>query len=62
MTDNDGPRRLIIEVEGPATQPTGWVSHERGRTRFDGWLQLLVALDEAIAGQPARPGTPKRLG
>jgi hypothetical protein len=62
MTDNDGRRRLIIEVEGTATRPTGWVSDERSRTPFDGWLQLFLALDQAITGQPARPEAWKRLG
>jgi hypothetical protein len=61
MTEDDGRRRLTIEVEGPPSEPRGWVSSDEGaRTPFDGWLQLLAALEHAIGAEHERGA--KRLG
>jgi hypothetical protein len=63
MTDHHR-RRLTIELEGPASEPSGWVAAPDGtRTTFDGWLQLLAALEHAIGTPPDSPATaPKTLG
>jgi hypothetical protein len=62
VTDDHAQRRLTIELEGPPREPTGWVSGQKGRRRFEGWLQLLAALEEAIGASPAPPRRRKRLG
>jgi hypothetical protein len=61
MTEDDGRRRLTIELEGPPSEPSGWVSSDDGaRFRVDGWLQLLAALEHTIGAEQERGA--KRLG
>jgi hypothetical protein len=52
MIEDGGWRRLTIELDGPPSEPSGWVSSNEGaRTPFDGWLQLLAALEHAIGAE-----------
>jgi hypothetical protein len=61
MTEDDGRRRLTIELEGTPSEPSGWVSSNEGeRMPFDGWLQLLAALEHAIGAEQEQGA--KRLG
>jgi hypothetical protein len=54
LTDDAGGRRLTIDLDGPGSEPTGWASNDEGaRVQFDGWLQLLAALEHAIGAEPA---------
>jgi hypothetical protein len=49
VTEDQLRRRVIIDVKGPASEPSGWVDGGKGRrTPFDGWLQLLTALESAM--------------
>jgi hypothetical protein len=53
MTMDDAPRRLNVELQR-SPEPGGWVSGDGTPRRFDGWLQLLAALEQAIHEQPPR--------
>lgn len=62
MASDDLRRRLIIELDGPAAEPSGWVLTGRAqRARFDGWLQLLTAIEDAI-GRPDQPEATNQWG
>jgi hypothetical protein len=53
------PVRVVIELEGPSPDPQGWLARDGdARRSFDGWLQLLAALQEVIGGE----ADPQRLG
>jgi len=70
MSEKHARRRLTIEYEGAATEPRGWVAGGDRRTRFDGWLQLLAALEDALGAStpraardaPSAPRAPARPG
>ena len=58
MASDDPRRRLIIELDGPAAEPSGWVLADRAqRARFDGWLQLLTAIQDALGRPDQRDAT-----
>jgi hypothetical protein len=60
ITEDDGWRRLTIKLEGPPSEPSGWVSRNEGaRMPFDDWLQLLAALEHVIGAEEQGA---KRLG
>ena len=62
MPSDDLRRRLIIELDGPAAEPSGWLLAGRAqRARFDGWLQLLTALEDAL-GRPDPPDATSHWG
>ena len=49
-------KRLVIELDQAADAPRGSVSDPDGAPmRFDGWLQLLAALEQLIPRPDADP-------